>query len=333
MAKATVMRCIGISEYGGIDKLALIKRPIPIPKATQILIETVGIGVNRSDIYQRLGQYPAPSGASDIMGLEVSGYVRAVGSDVTEWTIGEPVCALLDGGGYAEYAIAEEGCCMPVPNGVLLTEAATLPETVLTVWHNIFQRGNIKSGDSVLIHGGASGIGTTAIQLCKAFNTEVIVTAGSDKKCKACLELGADMAINYKTEDFQEKIRTKSSKGVDLILDMVGGHYIQKNIKCLRPDGTLLFIGFLDRSKAEVDFMSVMLKRITITGSTLRSRPLDIKTQLRNEVVSKVWDKVEAGFVKPIVNKIFPLEMAAEAHKLMEENEQIGKILLVPKFT
>ncbi len=261
-------------------------------------------------------------------GLEVSGHIVSCGKDVSLLNAGDPVCALISGGGYAEYAVAHEGACLPIPNGLSLVEAAALPETTFTVWHNVFERGRLLKGDAVLVHGGASGIGTTAIQMAKAHGCEVIVTAGSDKKCDACTTLGADIAINYRDQDFVEIVRGRPSKGVDVILDMVGGDYIQKNLKCLRQDGRLVFIAFLQGSKTEVDFMSVMLKRLSISGSTLRSRADAEKAQIASSVREKVWPWIESGLYRPCIDQTLPLKKAAKAHQTMEDGKHVGKIVL-----
>ena len=322
------MNGIVIREAGGPDVLVPAEVPVPETGAGQVLIKVAAAGVNRPDVYQRLGQYPPPAGASPLPGLEVSGTVVALGPEVTEWSVGEMVCALLPGGGYAEFAVADARSCLPIPDGLSCTEAAALPETTFTVWHNVFQRGCLQPGESVLVHGGASGIGTTAIQMIKAHGCEAIVTAGSDAKCKACLELGADLAINYHTEDFVSAIRDRSAKGVDVILDMVGGDYIAKNLKCLRPDGRLVFIAFLEGSKADVDFMTLMLKRLTITGSTLRTRPDSTKAEIAAAVRSKVWPWIEQGLFRPQIDQILPLSEASKAHRIMENSAHIGKIIL-----
>ena len=322
------MQCIEISEPGGPQVLVQSERPIPVPGANELLIKVVAAGVNRPDVFQRMGQYPAPKGASDLPGLEVSGKVLAVGGEDLAFTVGDSVCALLSGGGYAEYALANVNTCLSIPNGMNPIYAAALPETTFTVWHNVFDRCHLSTGESFLVHGGASGIGTTAIQMAKAQGCEVIVTAGSDDKCSACLEAGADIAINYKEQKFVDVVRNRPNKGVDVILDMVGGSYIADNIKCLRPDGRLAFIAFLGGSIANIDYMPVMLKRLTITGSTLRTRSNAIKENIASSVRKTVWPWIENGQFKPIIDRILPLSKAAQAHEIMENNEHIGKILL-----
>ena len=302
--------------------------PLPVPGPDQVLIKVAAAGVNRPDVIQRLGQYPPPEGASPLPGLEVSGTIAAVSENVSQWKIDDEICALLPGGGYAEFAVANAQSCLPLPKGLSFQDSAALPETTMTVWHNVFERGQLKSGETVLVHGGASGIGTTAIQMIKAFGSEVIVTAGSDEKCAVCLELGADVAINYRKDDFVNVIRSRPGKGVDVILDMVGGDYVTKNLKCLRPEGRLVFIAFLDGSKVEVDFMPLMLKRLTVTGSTLRSRPDSVKAAIAAAVRTQVWPWIEQGLYKPRIDRVLPLSEAAEAHRIMESRQHIGKILL-----
>lgn len=330
MQTKQTMRCVEITKPGGPDVLQLVERPIPVAGPEQVVIKVAAAGVNRPDVVQRLGQYPAPKDASDLPGLEVSGTITEVGSDCDRWTVGDEVCALLSGGGYAEYAVADALTCLPIPTGMAIEDAAGLPETVFTVWHNVFERGGLISGESLLVHGGSSGIGTIAIQMAKAQGCEVIVTAGSDEKCSACLELGADLAINYRDQDFVDVIRNRPNKGVDVILDMVGGDYLPRNLKCLRPDGRLVMIAFLAGSKATVDFMPLMLKRLSITGSTLRSRSLEVKGSIANSVHETVWPWISDGAVKPKIDRILPLARAGEAHQVMEKSGHIGKILLKP---
>jgi NADPH2:quinone reductase len=330
MSLPATMHCIEIREPGEPDVLVDAERPVPVPGDGQVLIQVAAAGVNRPDVIQRLGQYPPPDGASDLPGLEVSGTIVATGIDAGSWRPGDEVCALLGGGGYAEYAVADAGCCLAKPQAVSLENAAALPETVFTVWHNVFERGALKPKERLLVHGGSSGIGTTAIQMAKAHGAEVIITAGTEEKCAACRDLGADLAINYKSEDFVEIVRGLSPKGVDVILDMVGGDYIAGNLKCLRPDGRLVFIAFLQGAKTTVDFMPLMLKRLTVTGSTLRSRSLNDKAAIASAVGQTVWPWVEQGVLKPKIDRILPLSGAAEAHRIMESSSHIGKILLKP---
>jgi len=327
-ALPSVMQCVEITEPGGPEVLSLTTREVPKPSSGQVLIKVDAAGVNRPDVIQRLGQYPAPEGASDLPGLEVAGRIVATGDGANFWKEGDSICALLSGGGYAEYAVADEGSCLPLPETLSAVECAALPETVFTVWHNVFERGALQPGERLLVHGGSSGIGTTAIQMAKAHGSEVIVTAGTDEKCQACLDLGADTAINYKTDDFVEVVRSLSPKGVDVILDMVGGSYIPQNIKSLRQDGRLVFIAFLGGSKVETDFMPLMLKRITVTGSTLRSRSKQTKAAIASAVRKTVWPWISKGQFKPQIDRILPLSDASEAHKVMESGAHIGKIVL-----
>ncbi len=332
MTKPTLparMRCIEISEPGGPEKLVLGERALPLPAAGEVLIAVKAAGVNRPDVIQRLGRYPAPPGASDIPGLEVAGTVVASGEGVTTPIVGDNVCALISGGGYAEYVTAPALTCLPVPKSLSMTEAAAVPETFFTVWHNVFERGALKDGESFLVHGGSSGIGTTAIQLAKAFGAFVVATAGSDEKCEACRNLGADLVINYTSTDFAEEIRNRlPGKGVDVILDMVGGDYLARNIRCLNADGRLVNIAFLQGSKAEVDFMPMMLKRLTLTGSTLRPRDIAFKGAIAAALKSQVWPLIETGTIRPVMDSVLPLDEASEAHRRMESSRHIGKIVL-----
>jgi len=323
------MTAIEIREPGGPEVLVPARRPLPQPGAGEVLIKVAAAGVNRPDVLQRKGGYPPPKGASDIPGLELAGEVVAVGEGVSAPSLGEQVCALVTGGGYAEYCVAPAPQCLPVPKGFSLEQAACLPETFFTVWINVFQRSALKPGESFLVHGGTSGIGTTAIQLAKAFGCTVFATAGSAEKVTACKDLGADHAINYKDEDFVYVVNEKTGgKGVDVILDMVGGDYIPRDIKALAEDGRLSFIAFLGGPKAEVNFAAVMMKRLTITGSTLRARPVAVKAALAAELKAKVWPLLEAGTVAPVMAARFPLAEAAKAHALMESSGHIGKIVL-----
>jgi NADPH2:quinone reductase len=323
------MKCIEIKKPGGPEALVLGERPVPLPAPGQVLIRVVAAGVNRPDIIQREGKYPAPPGASDIPGLEVAGTIEAVGDKVTDWRIGDHVCALVTGGGYAQYCLAEASICLPPPKGLDMISAASLPETIFTVWHNVFERCALKSGETFLVHGGSSGIGVAAIQMARAFGATVFATAGSAGKCAVCIELGATHAIDYKKEDFVAVIaELTGKKGVDVILDMVGGDYIAKNIKCLATDGRMSSIAFLKGSICETNFMSVMLKRLTITGSTLRVQSTAKKAAMATEIREKVWPFFSSDAIRPVVHRIFPLEEAAEAHRLMESGVHIGKIML-----
>ncbi len=325
------MRAITIREPGDADVLTVAEMPRPSPQAGEVLIKVAAAGVNRGDVYQRLGLYPAPPGSPDWPGLEVSGTVAALGEGVTNHTVGDAVMALIGGGGYAEYATAPATQTMPVPKGVDLVDAAALPETLITVWANVFDACGLKTGDSFMVHGGSSGIGTTAIQMAKAAGARVFTTAGSAEKCEACIALGADRAINYREEDFVEVIAAETGgKGLDIILDMVGADYVDRNIQCLGMDGRLTHIAFLNGSRVEVDLMRVMLKRLVITGSTLRARSVEQKAALIDQVAQTVIPWVENGAVKPVVHARISLAEAAEAHRLMESSAHIGKILLVP---
>ncbi len=324
------MKAVTITGKGGPDVLQV--RDVPVPEAGpgQVLIKVTASGVNRPDVLQRKGAYPAPKGHSELPGLEVAGTIAAVGSGVTRFKSGDTVMALVNGGGYAEYCLASEGTCLPVPAGLSLIEAAAIPETFFTVWHNVFERGALKASETILIHGGTSGIGVTAIQLAKSIGARVIATAGSPEKCAACVALGADRAINYKREDFSEAIKAATEgRGADVILDMVGGDYIDKNIRSLADDGRLVNIAYLNGSTATIDFMRVMLKRLTITGSTLRVRSEVVKAGIARSVEEKALPFVTSGKVKVLIDSTFPLERAADAHARMESSQHIGKIVLV----
>lgn len=324
------MKASVITQAGGPEVLQLQKRETPQIKGNEVLVKVVASGINRPDVAQRAGRYPAPPGApADIPGLELAGVVMETGKEVTNVAIGDHVCALVAGGAYAEYCAVPAELCLPVPNGLTMVEAASLPETFFTVWSNVFDRGSLKPGESLLVHGGSSGIGTTAIQMAKAFGNTVYATAGTAEKCKYCESLGANKCFNYRTEDFEEQINTLTNgKGVDVILDMVGGSYISKNLNTLAEDGLLVFINAMKGFKTEVDFLKVMQKRLTITGSTLRPRPNSFKAQIAQNLVKHVWPLIEQGKIKPIIYKTFPLNKANEAHALMESSEHMGKIVL-----
>ncbi|HSR73193.1 MAG TPA: NAD(P)H-quinone oxidoreductase [Kiloniellales bacterium] len=323
------MTAIEIREPGGPEALVPGRRPVPRPGAGEVLIAVRAAGVNRPDVLQRKGGYPPPPGASDIPGLELAGEVVALGPGVTDRALGDTVAALVIGGGYAEYCVAPAAQCLPVPSGLSPVEAAAMPETFFTVWSNVFDRCRLQAGETFLVHGGSSGIGTTAIQLAAAFGARVFATAGSAEKCRACEELGAERAINYREEDFVAVTRAATGdKGLNVILDMVGGDYVARNVKALGPDGRLCYIAFLGGSKVELDFLPVMLKRLTITGSTLRARSVEFKAEIARALHDKVWPLVEAGKVRPILHRTFPLAEAAEAHRLMESSTHIGKIVL-----
>ena len=324
------MLAIEIREPGDPDVLVPVERPMPVPAAGDVLIRVAAAGVNRPDVFQRRGRYAPPPGASDIPGLEVSGVIEALGPDVTEWKTGDAVCALVTGGGYAEYCVAPAPQCLPVPRGMDVVTAGAIPETFFTVWTNVFQRGRLQPGESILVHGGSSGIGTTAIQLAKARGARVFATAGSAEKCAACERLGAEHAINYRDADFLDAVRRLTSgRGVDVILDMVGGEYFARNIDALAVEGRLVEIATLHGVKAELNIQTVMGRRLTITGSTLRPRPVADKAAIAAELRQQVWPLLESGAVKPIVHATFPLRQAAEAHRVMESSAHIGKLLLV----
>jgi NADPH2:quinone reductase len=323
------MTAISITEPGGPEVLKPVTIETPKPGEREILIKVEAAGVNRPDVLQRAGAYPPPPGASPLPGLEVAGEVVALGDGASQWKIGDKVCALTAGGGYAEYCVVHETNALPVPKGLSMTEAAGVPETFFTVWTNVFERGVLKPGESLLVHGGSSGIGTTAIQIASALGSTVYTTAGSAEKCKVCEQLGAARCINYREKDFAEVIREiTNKKGVDVILDMVGGDYIQKNIKAAAMDGRIVNIAYLNGSTAEVNFVMVMMKRLTLTGSTLRARPIADKAAIAAALKDKVWPLIEAGKVKPQLFRIFPLREAAAAHALMETSAHIGKIVL-----
>ncbi len=323
------MQCIEISEPGAPEVLKPATRSVPQPGEGEVLIKVVVAGVNRPDVLQRMGGYPPPPGASDIPGLEVAGEVVDIGTGVEGLSIGDQVCALVTGGGYAEYCPAPALQCLPIPKGMSLFDTAALPETFFTVWTNLYQRANLQAGETLLVHGGSSGIGTTALQIASSLGARVITTAGNAEKCDACLQLGAERAVNYKEENFVDAVKEfTAGKGVDVVLDMVGGDYLPKNIKCLAPDGRHVNIAFLQGSKVEINMMPVMLKRLTLTGSTLRARPVAVKAKIAEELEKTVWPLLEAGKIKPVIHSIFPLSKASEAHKLMESSQHIGKILL-----
>ena len=323
------MTAIAISEPGGPDVLQPIEAALPRPGTRELLVRVEAAGVNRPDVMQRKGLYPPPPGASEIPGLEIAGEVVELGADVTRFRVGDKVTALVTGGGYAQYCVADERAALPFPAGFDAVSAAALPETFFTVWQNLFARGRLQAGESLLVHGGSSGIGTTAIQLAKAFGATVFTTAGSAEKCAACERLGADHAINYREADFVAVVKEKTGgRGVDLILDMVGGDYFQRNLLTAADDGRIHQIAFQAGPKATVDFTRMMLKRITLTGSTLRPRPMEVKEQLARALEEKVWPLLAKGDVKPVIDSRFPLEQAAEAHRRMETNAHIGKIIL-----
>ena len=328
-ALPATMTAIGFEAPGGPEVLKAQQRPVPQPGPGQLLVHVAVAGVNRPDVLQRLGGYAPPPGASDIPGLEIAGRIVALGEGVSRYEVGDQVCALVAGGGYAEYAVVHEDNALPIPSGLSLEEAGAIPETFFTVWTNVFQRGGLKKGESFMVHGGTSGIGTTAIQLAKAFGATVLATAGSDEKCAACRDLGADHAINYRTEDFVAAAKAATGgRGVNLILDMVGGDYINRNYDAAAESGRIVQIAFLEGPKAEVDFRRLMMKRLTHTGSTLRPRTIPEKAAIARELEEKVWPLLTEGRCKPVIHARFPLAQAAEAHRLMESNAHIGKIVL-----
>lgn len=326
------MKVIEITSFGGPDVLRLGERPVPVAGAGEVCIRVAASGINRPDVLQRAGHYPAPAGASDIPGLEVAGTVVSGDVDALQGAglqVGDRVCALVAGGGYAEYCVAPVAQCLPVPGGLSDAEAASLPETFFTVWSNVFDRGALKSGETLLVQGGSSGIGVTAIQLAKARGATVIVTAGSDDKCAACLALGADHAINYKTHDFQtEVMRLTDGRGVDVVLDMVAGSYVAKELACMAEDGRLVIIGVQGGVQSEINAGLVLRRRLTITGSTLRARPVAFKAAIAQACLTQVWPLIAAGRIKPVVHSVFAAEEASRAHALMESNRHVGKIVL-----
>ena len=325
------MNYIQIEKHGDPDVLKLRSQSVPEPDLNEVLMRVEAAGVNRPDIMQRKGLYPPPPGATNVLGLEVSGTVVKKGKNVTEPEVGSQVCALLSCGGYAEYCLASASNCLPVPKKISLRHAAGIPETFFTVWANVFARGQLKSGETMLVHGGSSGIGTTSIQLGKAFGATVYTTAGNQEKCEFCKKLGADAAINYNENDFESEIKILTeNKGVDIILDMVGGSYFPKNINILAYQGRLLQIALMQGYKAEVDFRPLLMKRVTLTGSTLRPRSVKEKAELAQSLRKEVWPLMDSGTIRPIIHQTFPLEKAADAHRLMENSNHIGKILLKP---
>ena len=329
MSLPSTQTSIEITEPGAPEVLKPASRPIPQPTDNQVLIKVAAAGINRPDVFQRMGFYPPPPGVTDIPGLEVSGTVVATGAQVEDWSVGDKVCALLSGGGYAEYAIAEASLCLPVPANISLVEAAALPETCFTVWHNLFERAELKAGEWLLVHGGSSGIGTTAIQMATALGVNVITTAGSDKKCAVCEELGAVKAINYNRDDFVEVSKALTEVGVNVVLDIVGGDYVQKNFSACAPKARIINIAFLQGSNVQVDLLPLMLKQLVLTGSTLRAQPLENKAGIAAGVESQVWPLIAEGKFKPMVHSSFPLAQASAGHALMESSQHIGKIVLV----
>lgn len=326
------MKAVEISTFGAPEVLTLVDRPMPVPGAGELLIRVTASGINRPDVLQRTGHYPVPAGASDIPGLEVAGVIEQ--GDLQELTragfkLGDRICALVSGGGYAEFCVAPVVQCLPVPKGLSDVEAASLPETFFTVWSNVFDRVHLQKGETLLIQGGSSGIGVTAIQLAKAFGVKVIVTAGTDEKCAACVSLGADHAINYTTHDFQDEVkRLTDGAGVDVILDMVAGSYVAREIECLREDGRLVIIAVQGGVKSEFNAGLVLRRRLTVTGSTLRPRPIAFKAAIARACLKYVWPLIESGAIKPVIHSTFAAQDAANAHALMESNQHVGKIVL-----
>jgi NADPH2:quinone reductase len=323
------MTVIEIAAPGGPEQLKPAKRPVPVPGDGEVLVRVAAAGVNRPDVMQRQGRYPPPPGASDLPGLEIAGEIAALGPKVAGLSIGDKVTALLPGGGYAEYALAAAPLCLPVPSGISMVEAAAIPETFFTVWTNLFDRGRCKAGDTVLVHGGTSGIGTTAIQLAAAWGARVFATAGSDDKARACERLGAVRGINYRTEDFVEVIRAETQgKGVDVTLDIVAGTYVARNLEIAAVEGRVVTISTLGGSRAEINVGLILTKRLTLTGSTLRSRTVAQKAEVADAVRKNIWPLLAAGRVRPVIHATFPLDQAAEAHRLMETSNHVGKIVL-----
>ena len=329
MSLPATMRAVEITEHGKPEVLRVGERAVPQPKQGEVLVRVAAAGVNRPDVLQRMGHYPVPPGASDIPGLEIAGTVVAVGEGVSTWNVGDALCALVQGGGYAEYCTAPAPQCLPIPKGLTAVDAASLPETFFTVWSNVYDRARLAPGESFLVQGGTSGIGVTAIQMAKAFGHKVLATAGSPQKCSACVELGADRAINYRTEDFVAVVKeVTEGRGVNVILDMVGGEYVDRELKCLADDGRLVIIAMLGGARSNVNLNEILRRRLTVTGSTLRPRPVSFKGAIARALREKVWPHIESGAIKPVVYRIFPLAEAAHAHALMESGAHIGKIVL-----
>lgn len=324
------MKAVVITHPGAPEVLQIAERPIPTYGADEVLVKVAAAGVNRPDVAQRKGHYPPPAGApQDIPGLEIAGIITDIGANVTRFKVGDKVCALVVGGGYAEYCNVPEGQCLPIPGNLTFIEAASLPETFFTVWSNVFDRARLQPGESLLVHGGSSGIGVTAIQMAKALAGKVYVTAGSDEKCKFCADLGADKAINYKTEDFTAVIKEiTKGKGVDVILDMIGGDYTPRNLQALADDGRLVLINMMEGKDTQIDLSLILRKRLTITGSTLRARDVGFKSEIAAALQKNIWPLITSGQIKPVVNAVFPASKAAYAHVLMESSNHIGKIVL-----
>lgn len=326
---ADMMKAIAIRAAGAPDMLIVEERPVPVPGVGEVLIKVAAAGVNRPDVLQRMGHYPPPAGVTDIPGLEVAGTIVAVGADGDARLIGRDMCALVAGGGYAEYCVAPVGSCLPIPTGFSMAQAAALPETIFTVWHNLFERGYVGEGETVLVHGGTSGIGTTAIGLCKIFGIRIIVTCGSAEKCAAALALGADLTIDYRAEDFVPAVLSfTDGRGVDVVLDMVGGDYVPRNLEALGEDGRHVIIAFQRGAKAEVNISSLMRRRQTMTGSTLRARSANFKAALAQEIENMVWPKLDQGLWQPAMDRVFAFSDAPAAHQHMQDGAHVGKIVL-----
>ena len=331
MAIPETMRVVDITEPGPPEALRIATRPVPAPGAGEVLIRVAAAGVNRADTMQRRGNYPPPPGASDILGLEVSGTVAAVGEGVSDPAVGDEVCALLTGGGYAEYCAAPAPQCLPIPAGVSLIDAAALPEVYATVWTNVIDRGRLQAGEALLVHGGSSGIGTAAIQLARLFGARIFATAGTPAKCATCVELGAERAIDYRAEDFVAVLsEATGGRGVDLILDMVGGAYLQRNVASLAVEGRLVIIALMEGAQAELDLARLMSRRLTVTGATLRARSVEQKAAIMRSLRARVWPRFASNELRPIVHAGYPLAGAAEAHRVMESSVHTGKLLLIP---
>ena len=329
MKLPSTMSYVLAREPGAPDVLSVAQTEVPVPKRGEVLLRVAYAGVNRPDCVQRAGGYPPPADASPILGLEVSGTVVALGEGAEPWRVDDAVCALTPGGGYAEYCTTPAAYCLPLPRGLSLLEAASLPENYFTVWHNVFERGRLREGETLLVHGGSSGIGLASIQLAKAFRASVVTTVGNAEKAAFCRGIGADQVIEYREQDFAAEVaRITAKRGVDVVLDMVGGDYIERNLKCLALEGRLVFIAFLHGSRAEVDWRHIMLKRLTVTGSTMRASPHERKAAIARALRERVWPLFEAGLLKPVIYRVWPLAEAAAAHALMESSQHIGKIML-----
>ena len=327
----STMRVVEVGAFGPPEGLTVGDRPVPVPSSEEVLVEVAGAGVNRADVMQRRGHYPPPEGASDLLGLEVSGTVVAVGDGVSRWQVGDLVCGLVTGGGYAEYCVVPTPLCLPIPRGVDLVDAAALPEACLTVWTNVFDAGRLQPGERFLVHGGSSGIGTTAIQLARLWGADVFATAGTAEKCIECERLGATRAINYRDAEFTDALwAATDGHGIDIILDMVGGPYLKPNLESLSVEGRLVLIGLMGGRKAEIDLATLMSRRLVITGSTLRSRSVGQKAAIADAVCARVWPWIAAGRFQPVIHAKFSLDEAAEAHRTMEASSHVGKLLLQP---